>query len=73
MRPRATASRQARFSRVNIIMKDGPVDVAGKVIGFTRTNAGSLGAVLANGLTGRRELWSLDFATRQPRFLAVLA
>lgn len=64
---------KAMFARTKIIMKDAPIDVEAKVIGFTRTNAGSLGAILANQLSGRRELWSLDFTTRQPRFLALLA
>jgi hypothetical protein len=61
------------LTRWRVIMKDGPVDVQAKLIGWRHTDAGPLGAIFANPLTNRRELWALDFATRRPRLLAVLA
>lgn len=60
------------MKRARVIMKDGPVDVQGKLIGWKHTDAGPLGAIFANPLTNRRELWALDFSTRKPRPIAVL-
>lgn len=60
------------MQRTRVVMKDGPVDVEGQLIGWKKTDAGPLGAIFANPLTNRRELWALDFTTRKPRPLAVL-
>ncbi|MEZ2145351.1 hypothetical protein AAE026_24120 [Bradyrhizobium sp. DN5] len=61
------------FSHFQPILDDGPVPVRGRRIGWKTTNAGSLGAIFVNELTGRRTLWVLDFQSRRPRQLAVLA
>jgi len=60
------------FERFRPLLDDGPVAVQGQLIGWKTTNAGSLGAVFVNPLTGKRTLWALDFRTRQPRQLAIL-
>lgn len=60
------------LSRARIILQDGPVPVEGQIIGWKRTHAGPLGAVVANPVTGARSLWGVDFATGRPRPLARL-
>ena len=69
--PDADAKRILSYSR--IMLNDGPYLVEGRVIGWKRTDAGPLGAVVANPVTGARSLWGVDFATRRPRPLKRLA
>lgn len=61
-----------RFSRFEPIMSDGPVPVRGTRIGWKRTDVGPLGAIYANPLTARRELWVLDLHSHKPRKIATL-
>jgi hypothetical protein len=63
---------KSRFERFVPILSDGPVPVHGVRIGWKRTTAGPLGAIFANPVTNRRELWALDLHTHKPRHLAVL-
>jgi hypothetical protein len=60
------------LTRFQPVLGDGPVPVRGRRIGWKKTNAGPLGAIFVNELTGRRTLWVLDFQSRRPRQLAVL-
>lgn len=61
---------KARFAaEPHILLDDGPVTVAGKIIGWQRTNAGTLGAIVLNPLTNRRMLFGIDFRTGRPRAL----
>lgn len=60
------------FSRFSPVLNDGPVIARGKRIGWKRTNAGPLGAIYLNELTGRRFLFCIDFANRKPRLLIEL-
>lgn len=64
---------KCRFSRFEPIMTDGPVPVRGTRIGWKRTDAGPLGAIYANPVSGRRELWGLDLHTHKPRRIAILS
>jgi hypothetical protein len=61
------------FERFKPILADGPVPVQGKRIGWKQTNAGTLGAIYVNEITGQRSLWCLDFQSHRPRQIAVLA
>ncbi len=45
-----------RLSRAQIILKDGPADVMGRVIGWKRAKIGVLAAVVLNEVTGARFL-----------------
>jgi len=60
------------FRQSRITLHDGPIPVTGKVLGWNKTNAGPLGAVIGNPITGRRFLYCLDFRTLQPRELTRL-
>ena len=57
------------LNHARIILKDGPVAVEGRIIGWKRTHAGPLGAVVVNPLTGARFLWGVDFANGRARSL----
>lgn len=57
------------FARARIILKDGVVPVEGKVIGWKKTDAGPLGAIVVNPLTDNRYLFGIDFETGKPRRL----
>ncbi len=61
------------FDHFRPILSDGPVPVQGKRIGWKTTAAGTLGAVYVNEITNQRTLWCLDFQSRRPRQIAVLA
>lgn len=61
-----------RFHQFRPLLKDGFHEVWGTRIGWKRTNAGTLGAIYVNDLTGQRTLWVLHFVTREPTQLAVL-
>lgn len=66
---------RAMFARARVLLTDGAVPVEGVVIGWQRTSAGLLGAIVANPLTGARFLYGPDLATggHKPRFLTRLA
>jgi hypothetical protein len=64
---------KSAFGRATVMLGDGPFPVAGKVIGWRRTNAGGLGAIVANPVTGRRFLFCLDFVTGRPKVLTRLS
>jgi hypothetical protein len=60
---------KAAFGRTNVMLYDGPFPVTGRLIGWRRTKAGTLGAIIANPDTGRRFQFCLDFGTGRPRLL----
>jgi hypothetical protein len=62
------------LTRSRVILRDGPVPVEGRIIGWKRTDAGPLGAVVANPITGARFLVGVDLASggRRPRVLTRL-
>ena len=62
-----------KFDHFRPVVTDGPVPVHGKLIGWKTTKSGTLGAIYVNEVTGQRTLWCLDFQTRRPRQIAVLA
>lgn len=64
---------KSAFGRAHVMLYDGPFPVTGKVIGWRRTNAGTLGAIIANPVTGRRFLFCLDFVTGRPKALGCLS
>ena len=60
------------LSTTPIMLNDSFVRVQGRVIGWKRTNLGTLGAVVLNELSGQRFLFCVDIATGRPRKLATL-
>lgn len=60
------------LTRARLILDDGPVAIEGAIIGWKRTHAGPLGAIVLNPLTGARFLWGVDLASGKPRQLARL-
>lgn len=66
---------KAMFARATVVLHDGIVPVQGEIIGWKRTSAGCLGAIVINRLTGARFLYGPDLAKGGgvPRPLARLA
>lgn len=54
---------KSRLSRARIILKDGPVPVEGRIIGWQRTGIGALGAIAVNAVTGARFLVGVNLTT----------
>jgi hypothetical protein len=63
------------FANAIVHLNDGVVPVAGEIIGWQRTDAGCLGAIVVNKLTGARFLFGPDLSKggRVPKLLARLA
>lgn len=54
-----------------ILMNDGAVAVEGVIIGWQRTDIGTLGAIVCNPITNKRVLYGIDFKTGRPRPLGL--
>lgn len=61
-----------RLGRSRIFLKDGLFPVQGKIIGWRRTAAGPLGAVVVNEVTDNRFLVGVNFKNGKPKVLAPL-
>lgn len=62
---------KAKLSKARLILTDGFIPVEGRIIGWQRTDKGSLGAIVVNPLTNGRFLFVVDFATGKPRNLGI--
>lgn len=61
------------LSRANLTWNDGGYRVQGRIIGWKRTDSGTLGAVVAYPVTGARHLWRVNLATGGAKHLCRLA
>jgi len=61
------------LSRANLSWNDGGLRVQGRIIGWKRTDSGTLGAVVAYPVTGARHLWRVNLTSGGAKHLCRLA
>ncbi len=61
------------LSRAKLAWNDGGYRVRGRIIGWKRTDSGTLGAVVAYPVTGARHLWRVNLTTGGAKHICRLA